>query len=625
MPDRIDSFKVICSGGLNSNENHLDLSDNMSGAATRLVNYEPSLYGGYRRIEGFELYDDDYGEVDDVNNTGSYAGKVLSIAIFKDDVSNLTKIIAARAVKAFTYTATAGQTAFSGNDDDSRSMVINNSSYATVTKNGTKLLSSAYTISGNTVTLTTAASADDVIVVDPMEYGFLHHTPYIGWRPYTLDHSVYRKMTNGTSTVEKLRYVTFNFGDGNKIAFVDGVNPAIIFDGTHWEQITSSGTGTAPTDSGHSSETGGGDQCLNAPALIDVFENHLFLGGDKTKLGAVAHSAPKAPYDFTNANGAGQLVIGFDVVQIKPFRDNLFVFGNNAIKKITADLTNGFVLDQVTANVGCVARDSVLEIAGDLMFLAPDGFRPVAGTSRIGDVELETVSKPIQATLIDMIKNFDMDTLNGVVIRSKSQIRYFIGDDDVNTQDSFGILGGLTNASGSISWEFGETVGIRASCCTSDYIGTEEFVLHGDYDGKVYRQERGTGFNGQDIVSIYSTPYLDFGETEQRKYIRKVNTFVRAEGPMELNLSLAYDWGDYNTARPSTYTQESQGGPTVYGGRSITYNGANVLYGGSSKPIMTSDVQGSGFSVRATFVTVGQSEPFSIQGIVFEYSAAGRR
>ena len=30
------------------------------------------------------------------------------------------------------------------------------------------------------------------------------------------------------------------------------------------------------------------------------------------------------------------------------------------------------------------------------MFLAPDGFRPVAGTSRIGDVELETISKPIQ-------------------------------------------------------------------------------------------------------------------------------------------------------------------------------------------------------------------------------------
>ena len=551
MPDRIESFKVICGGGLNSNENHLDLSDNMSGAATRLVNYEPSLYGGYRRIEGFELYDGDYGEVDDVNNAGSAEGKVLCVAIFKNDSTSTTQIIAARK-----------------------------------------------DVGANT-------------------YSFYYHTGLIGWKPVALGGSITRSTTDGVRTVDKLRFASFNFGDGNKICFVDGVNEAIIFDGSSWQELSSTGTGT--------SSSGGGDQCVDAPSVVDVFENHLFLGGDRTSLASVAHSAPRDPYDFMIANGAGQVAIGFDVVQIKPFRDNLFVFGNNAIKKITADLTNGFVLDQVTANVGCVARDSVLEIGGDLMFLSPDGFRPVAGTSRIGDVELETVSKPIQATLIDTIKNFDMDTLNGVVIRSKSQIRYFIGDDAVAATDSFGLIGGLTDSQGSIGWEFGELVGIRASCASSEYIGTEEFVLHGDYDGKVYRQERGTSFNNTDIVSIYSTPYLDFGETEQRKYIRKVNTFVRAEGPMTLNLSLAYDWGDYNTARPSTYTQESQGGPTVYAGRSISYAGANELYGGSSKPIMTSDVQGSGFSVRATFVTVGQTEPFSIQGIVFEYSAAGRR
>ena len=67
-------------------------------------------------------------------------------------------------------------------------------------------------------------------------------------------------------------------------------------------------------------------------------------------------------------------------------------------------------------------------------------------------------------------------------------------------------------------------------------------MLHGDYDGKVYRQERNTTFNGTDIVAIYATPYLDFGETEERKVIRKINTFIRAEGPLEMNLSIAFDW-----------------------------------------------------------------------------------
>ena len=565
MADRIDSFKVICSGGLNSNENHLDLSDNKPGAATRLVNYEPSLFGGYRRVEGFELYDAAYPEVDDVNNAGSAEGKVLGLAIFKDDVSNLTKIIAAR----------------------------------------------------KDVGATT--------------YSFYYYTPLIGWRPFTLDHSIVRNTTDGVRTVEKLRHVSFNFGTGNRICFVDGVNPAIVYDGQHWEELRSTGTGGNPADAGHTTNTGGGDQCLDAPSLVDVFANHLFLAGDETSRATIAHSAPTnsaSPYgyyDFTNANAAGQLAAGFDVVQIKPFRDNLFVFGSNGIKKVAADVTSGFVTDQVTANVGCISRDSVLEIGGDLMFLAPDGFRPVAGTARIGDVELETVSKSIQGLLVNTIQNFDMDTINGVVIRSKSQIRYFVGDDTIDTPDSLGIIGGLSDSTGSISWEFGELLGIRASCATSDYIGTEEFVLHGDYAGKVYRQERNTTFNGADIVAVYATPYLDFGETEERKVLRKINTFIRAEGPLEMNLSVAFDWGDYNTARPSTYSQSSEGGPTVFGGRNITYNGANVVYGGSSKPIMTSDIQGSGFSIKATYVTVGDFEPYSIQGIVFEYSTAGRR
>jgi hypothetical protein len=558
MPDQIQSFKLVCSGGLNSNENHLDLSDNSPGAATRMLNYEPSLFGGYRRIEGYDEYDPDYGEVTVAGSTTGQ-GKVLGIAIFKNDVTSGTTIIAIR--------QDAGAT----------------------------------------------------------NYSFYYYTANIGWRKYTLDHSVTRPMTANGLTVNRIRHQQFNFGTGNTICFVDGVNPAIVFNGTKWKEIKSSHSGGYHA----SNNTAGGAQALNAPALVDVFENHLFLSGHEATRAAIAHSAPNDAYTWTSAAGAGQIAAGFDVLQIKPFRDNLFVFGNKNIKKITVTASNAFALENVTSNIGCVARDSVLEIGGDLMFLSPDGFRPVAGTSRVGDIELETLSKPIQSTLVDLIKNEDMDALTGVVIRSKSQVRYFVtstnGSNVVAATDAIGIIGGLTDTSGSIEWEFGELLGIRASCATSDYVGTEEIILHGDHDGKVYRQENGTSFNGSNIISVYATPYLDFGETEQRKVIRKLNTFVRAEGPFEMNLAIDYDWGDYNTAVPSTYTQTSAGAPTTYAGRNINYNGSNVVYGGASKPIMTSDIQGSGFAVRATFVTDGQSEPFSIQGLVFEFSAAGRR
>ena len=93
MPDQIQSYKVICSGGLNSNENHLDLSDNNPGAATRLVNYEVSLFGGYRRIEGFAEYNSPYAEVKGATTTAT--GPVLCTALYEHPtLGNI--IIAAR-------------------------------------------------------------------------------------------------------------------------------------------------------------------------------------------------------------------------------------------------------------------------------------------------------------------------------------------------------------------------------------------------------------------------------------------------------------------------------------------------------------------------------------------------
>jgi len=275
--------------------------------------------------------------------------------------------------------------------------------------------------------------------------------------------------------------------------------------------------------------------------------------------------------------------------------------------------------------VGCIARDSVLEIGGDLLFLAPDGLRPVAGTSRIGDVELETVSRSIQPIMSRLAENYDLESLTGVVVRNKSQVRYFLSQSTDLPEDAYGIIGGIRATSEGITWEFGELVGIRASCCTSGFVGTEEYVLHGDYDGKVYRQEKGNSFNGRDVLSVFQTPYYDFGDTEVRKLIRKINTFIRAEGPFEMNLSVTYDWDDPFVARPSNYTQASAGAPVRYAGINVNYGGENIVYGGSEKPVLVTSVQGSGFSTQLTYVTVGQEAPFTIQGIVFEFSPTGRR
>ena len=135
MPDQIQSFKLVCAGGLNSNENHLDLSDNSPGAATRMLNFEPSLFGGYRRVEGYDEYDPDYGEVT-VAGQSTGQGKVLGIAIFKNDVTNSTTIIAARqdagasTYSFYYYTAFIGWRKFTLDHGVTRSMTANGQTYA---------------------------------------------------------------------------------------------------------------------------------------------------------------------------------------------------------------------------------------------------------------------------------------------------------------------------------------------------------------------------------------------------------------------------------------------------------------------------------------------------------------
>jgi len=67
-----------------------------------------------------------------------------------------------------------------------------------------------------------------------------------------------------------------------------------------------------------------------------------------------------------------------------------------------------------------MARDSVVEIGGDLVFLAPDGFRPVSGTNKIGDIQLEVLSKSIHEMIRTRISGDISEQVDTVVIRGKS-------------------------------------------------------------------------------------------------------------------------------------------------------------------------------------------------------------
>jgi hypothetical protein len=217
-----------------------------------------------------------------------------------------------------------------------------------------------------------------------------------------------------------------------------------------------------------------------------------------------------------------------------------------------------------------------------------------------------------------------MSEVCSVLVRSKSQARFFLSSPTKETVSTFGILGCLRDyPDGSITWEWGRLKGISAACAASKYIGASEYVLHGDYDGRVFRQESGNDFNGSAIEAVYSTPFLDFGDAGVRKTMRKIRLFVRPEGTMQINARLVYDWEEPSKLNPDTYGIESDPtiGGSVYG--SAIYGTA--MYSGGTTPVLISNVEGSGFSVQIKYSTVDTNPSYTIQGTLFEFHVEGRK
>lgn len=546
--DQISSFRVICEGGLNTNESTLILSQEAPGSATRLQNYESSISGGYRRINGYQELDPEYAFVGGTDG----AGRVLWLISFFNDTTGLDEVYGARPLAS-----------------------------------------------------------------DNTQYGIWRLDPGVGWTSITLP-SI-RNMSGPNSEVTRLRHVDFNFGSNQNMFIVDGVNNALWFDGTTWRDLNSTNTGA-------SAASPGGDQIVDAPAFVAVFKGTIFLAGDMTTDGRarVAFSSPLVVYDWRAASGGGQLFPTFDAVQIAPWRDELYIFGERRIRKALADLASGFVLQDVTDDLGCIASDSVLEIGGNLIFLSHDGIRPVAGTEKISDVELGLLTQNIQPLMDEIIGNVPLIDLHGVVIKKKTQFRYFWGDDAVIPAESYGMLGSVrVNRRTGRQWEFGELYGIRTSCAWSGLSNGREIVLSGDFDGRAFRQEIGSDFDGRDILSIYSTPFLDIGATDVRKLLREINVFMDAEGTATLFIGVNFDWDLGNVLEPSNYSGEITSGNTFWDSGAL-WDASTTIYGAPLRTILNSKLQGSCFSVKFNFVNESTADPFIIQGFIPEYSEKGR-
>jgi len=515
MPDNIKSFPASCQGGLIGNLDYLTQGATLPGSAIRMINYEPALEGGYRRVSG---YANSYGTV-----PGEEGAPVLGVTVLSGINSG---IFACRKPS-------------SGNN-------------------------------------------------------YLHY-----WDNTT--QAWVNVTTSGSPTmvgVSRVRFAKINWGVP-KLVLTDGINPAATWEGTTYTQIT-------------------GDLAPAAPKYCENFSSHLFLAGNTAEPYNIYFSAPLEESNFKPADGSGVINVGFEVKAIKAFRDQLYIFGVNNIKRLSGTNISDFVVAEVTKNLGCISSDSVIEFNGDLLFLGPDGIRPVSATERLGDIELGTLSKPIQSVFEAYARNEDLESITFMVVNRKSQFRLFFAE-----AEALGLIGSLRRSGQEgLGFEYSQLVGVEVSCGDSGYIGTEEFVIHGDSLGRVHRQEVGQNFGGNPIFSLYQTPYLYMDDPIVRKQFYDLTTYMRAEGQVIVNLGIDFNYGDSNIIKPTDYSFTTAGAAALFD--LSTYDTTDI-YDGNPSPVRKTNIQGSGDSLSITYVTTEDQPSHTLQAFVVSYTLADRR
>ena len=580
MPDssQVQPAAFNCEGGLVLNRSTFLMQP---GEALVLENFEPDLEGGYRRVNGFRKF-----VYPIVPQTSSSSEKVLMVANFAD------KVLAARGEKIFSAASTELSLTITSTTGMTGSGTITVDSTAGFASSGTvQIGSELFTYTGITSTTftgvtratssTTAATHIFNTVVSP---------------------SSWTEIDSSRTSASKYSFERYNFDGNDKIIFVDGANAPVIFN-----------TSLTAADVSESSVSGS--------KFVVAYRNHMFYAGKSTTPQEVVFSEPFDEDGFESSDGAGSIKVDDTIVGLKVFRSNLFIFCANRIFKLTGSSLSNFAVEPVTRNIGCINGDTIQEFAGDLIFLGPDGLRTVAGTSRIGDVELGTISKNVQSLFDKNIR--DSSLFESVVIPDKTQYRIFFTKDTVADNLTRGIVCVMRGD----KYEFSEILGIRPSCTDTFIDSGDVTVLHGSFDGFIHRQEKGNTFNDTVIFGRYRSPDLSFGDSGIRKHMQKVILNFKPEAAIDADLFLRYDNESVDSPRPAAYALDTSKIAAQYG--TATYSTVSsttqFVYGGGTQPLLRQSVEGSGFTVALKVDDGGETAPYSLKGFQLEYQLGARR
>lgn len=387
---------------------------------------------------------------------------------------------------------------------------------------------------------------------------------------------------SGTATINKGNWKFVNF-NGKCVGFQQYHDPIVL--------SSTSSTFAKISLSGTNQPSANVDEVVAIGGRLYVIDQTDILASD---------SLDETSWNTVAVDLTANWLYGMDTgVALAEFNGNLVIFGKNNIV-IYSDpydpTASDFIKIESIGGVGCIARDSIQEIRGDLWFLSAGGVMPLGRVIQEKSMPIGEISKNIRLHLIGEVNEEDSSRIRSTY--SQENGFYLLALPNVQEIYCFDTRISLGDGSARVTkWDMKYT----ALCTATDqttYMGKSGYLVKyfGYLDDILYDNTGGSTYTVD-----YRSGWTDFGQ-EASGYLKipkTINTKVLGANGQTLTTYWAYDFDDLTTYTatatiPAAITAVY--GTAVYG--TATYGTVSAYY--NAKESMSRTGQALLFGIQTT-------------------------
>jgi hypothetical protein len=292
---------------------------------------------------------------------------------------------------------------------------------------------------------------------------------------------------------------------------------------------------------------------------------------------------------------------GDEIVGLAAHNGFLIIFGrrNIAVYANPIDVTRLELVDLV-ANVGCIARDSIVNTGTDVMFLSDTGVRSIARVIQEKSAPINDISFNVRDDLVSFVESQGTNTIKIKAAYYPKDAFYILTLPLSKYVFCFDLRGRLQNGAARVTiWDSIEPTALHVTYTGDLLLGKEGYL--GKYTGHLDDTET--------YKMKYFTNHFDLGSPTTLKFLKKGNFTV--VGGIGQNVVIKYGFDYVSSYRDIRKTLKA-GTVTEY---NIDEYSIGEYTNGLALEEVKSNLAGSGSIIQLGFEADINQNPLSIQKI----------